>query len=465
MTTRPRLVEALRRLGLWRWLPWAGWLALMLGGLTQAVLAATTVTVGSDPSKSVLQGRLVTPDAIIDGELVIDGETITCVAVDCPDPPGATRFVISDAYIVPGFIDAHNHVAYNVLPKWTPPKRYQNRGQWQRAAAYKAFKQPYARLKDHDHLFCEMVKYGELKALLSGVTTIQGTAPNQACFRTLIRNAENQNELGTPPSYIRTFILDIKSFKGPPPKWAVTKAFVVHLAEGVDGPSRQEFATLKQKGLLTAQTAIIHGTAFGDSEFAQMARVGAKLIWSPQSNLALYGQTTNIKLAVQHGVLVSLGVDWNPTGSDTIFDELRVAAKVNEENFAHTIADGDWLKLITVNPATALALETQIGKLAAGFKADVTVLEAHDPDPGRSLLKTQLPDVHMVWVGGELLYGDETVLEQVKAGVCEAFQVQGANKRVCVKDTKEPVAKSTQTKAEIQARLLAHYPQLAPLAP
>ncbi len=184
--------------GVFRMLRRELWIAVVLFGLTHAALAATTITVGTDPSKSVLKGRLITPEEIIDGELVIDGDTITCVAVDCQDPPGATIFLISDAYIFPGLIDAHNHVAYNVLPKWTPPKLYKNRGQWQRASAYKAFKQPYTQLKDHDKLFCEMVKYGELKALLSGVTTIQGTSPNQACFRTLIRNAENQNELRTP---------------------------------------------------------------------------------------------------------------------------------------------------------------------------------------------------------------------------------------------------------------------------
>jgi cytosine/adenosine deaminase-related metal-dependent hydrolase len=236
------------------------------------------------------------------------------------------------AYIFPGFIDAHNHAAYNVLPKWTPPKRYQNRGQWQRAQAYKQFKAPNSRLKDQDKLFCEMVKYGELRALLSGITTIQGTSPDQACFRTLIRNAENQSELPITPAHLRTYILDIRSFKGTV-DWTVTRAFVVHLAEGIDPHSREEFRILKQKGLLTAQTAIIHGTAFEEAEFAEMAQVGAKLIWSPQSNLALYGQTTHITLAVLQGVPVSLGVDWHATGSDTLFDELCVASQLNRDQF------------------------------------------------------------------------------------------------------------------------------------
>jgi 5-methylthioadenosine/S-adenosylhomocysteine deaminase len=113
------------------------------------------------------------------------------------------------------------------------------------------------------------------------------------------------------PAHIRSYILDIKSWDLKV-DWTVTKSYVFHIAEGVDEKSRAEFDTLKQKGLFRAETAIIHGTAFGENEFKQMAQVGAKLIWSPQSNLVLYKKTTNIKLALQNGVLVSLGVDWNP---------------------------------------------------------------------------------------------------------------------------------------------------------
>ncbi len=196
-----------------------------------------------------------------------------------------------------------------------------------------------------------------------------------------------------------------------------------------------------------------------------MAQVGAKLIWSPQSNLVLYGKTTNIRLALQQGVLVSLGVDWNPSGSDNIFDELRVAAQVNESQFDNAIADSDWIKMITVNPSKALALDSEIGKLAQGLKADITVLQSKNSDPHQSLLNTHLQDVQMVWVGGNLLYGNKTVVEKVKPTQCEALTVHGSEKRVCVKDTKENVPKATQTLSEIQAILQANYSNLAPLTP
>ena len=427
--------------------------------------AAITVAVGTDPSKQILKGKIITPDQILDGEVVIEGETITCVAVDCDDPAGATVFTISNAYIFPGFIDAHNHVAYNFLPKWTPPKLYQRRAQWQATQSYKVFKKPYDELKEKG-LTCEIIKYGEIKALISGVTTIQGTSPGSSCIRVLIRNAENQNKLGLKSSYIRTYILDISTFTGAI-DWNVTKSFVVHLAEGLDTDdrSRNEFNILKQKGLFTGQTAIIHGTAFREAEFKEMAQVGAKLIWSPQSNLVLYGKTTNIRLALQQGVLVSLGVDWNPSGSDNIFDELRVAAQVNESQFDNAIADSDWIKMITTNPAKALALDGHIGRLAQGLKADITVLTSKNSDPHESLLNTHLQDVQMVWVGGNLLYGNKNTLEKVKSGQCEDLKVYGSNKKICVKDTTEQIPKNDQTLTVIKDILQQAYPGLAPLTP
>ena len=67
-------------------------------------------------------------------------------------------------------------------------------------------------------------------------------------------------------------------------------AVYVHLAEGVDARSHDEFAELKQANLLTAATIIIHGTALTPADLDDVAAAGAKLVWSPQSNLRLYGR-------------------------------------------------------------------------------------------------------------------------------------------------------------------------------
>ena len=398
--------------------------------LVPAVAQGTTsVTKGTDPTKQILRGSIIQPDAsVLLGEVVIEGDTITCVAVNCLDPPGASVFVISDAFIFPGFIDAHNHVAYNFLPKWSPPKLFAHRGLWQSAPTYKAFKAPYdAMLKS---VPCEMVRYGEIAALISGITSVQGT-PNRVCNKGLVRNIENQNDLPTlSADHIRTSVLSISSFKDQI-DFTKTRSFVPHIAEGIGETPRKEFDVLKAKGLLRSETAIIHGTAFGEAEFVEMGKVGAKLIWSPQSNLALYAQTTNIPLALKHGVEVSLGVDWNPSGSDTIFDELRVAKQVDEEQWGSVIGDALIVQMITANPARALAVAHLLGSIETGRKADLTIIRSRDAVPGRSLLRNGVADVEMVWIGGELLYGIAGVVQTMRPSGCEPVMVQGAAKRIC----------------------------------
>ena len=42
---------------------------------------------------------------------------------------------------------------------------------------------------------------------------------------------------------------------------------------------------------------------------------GGRMVWSPFSNLLLYGRTADIARAKQEGVLMALGSDWSPTGS------------------------------------------------------------------------------------------------------------------------------------------------------
>jgi cytosine/adenosine deaminase-related metal-dependent hydrolase len=52
--------------------------------------------------------------------------------------------------------------------------------------------------------------------------------------------------------------------------------------------------------------------------------LGAKLVWSPLSNLLLYGQTALVYDALKAGVLVLLGTDWSPSGSRHLLDELNI---------------------------------------------------------------------------------------------------------------------------------------------
>ena len=58
-----------------------------------------------------------------------------------------------------------------------------------------------------------------------------------------------------------------------------------------------------------------------------MKDAGAKLVWSPQSNLRLYGETTLAAEALDVGVTMGLGADWLPSGSQSLLHEMKVARR------------------------------------------------------------------------------------------------------------------------------------------
>src|SRR6185369_7406125 len=195
-----------------------------------------------------------------------------------------------------------------------------------------------------------VVKYAEVASMLAGETAIQGASADPRSDGILIRNIDNDAfdariappRIGSIGGFGGTDLADLLSGL----RDGRYDAWMVHLAEGVRDADRRpgdpvsaraEFETLKSLGLLTDQTVIIHGTALERSDFARMraaptARtdgvgdgLGAKLVWSPLSNLLLYGETTNVYDAIAEGVLVSLGTDWTPSGSRTLLHELKIA--------------------------------------------------------------------------------------------------------------------------------------------
>ena len=88
---------------------------------------------------------------------------------------------------------------------------------------------------------------------------------------------------------------------------------------------------------MTDATVLVHGVGLEPEDFYEMAHApaaradgvgdgkGAKLVWSPLSNLLLYGKTAAVYDALAAGVLISLGTDWTPSGSPNLLTELKVA--------------------------------------------------------------------------------------------------------------------------------------------
>ena len=126
---------------------------------------------------------------------------------------------------------------------------------------------------------------------------------------------------------------------------------------------------------------------------------GAKLVWSPLSNLLLYGKTAAVYDALAAGVLVSLGTDWTPSGSPNLLTELKVADRALRDasllgarrHIVPGLAPGTrraitarpnarsiklLVEMVTINPARAVRWDDQVGSIEVGKVADLLVIDA-----------------------------------------------------------------------------------------
>ena len=124
-------------------------------------------------------------------------------------------------------------------------------------------------------------------------------------------------------------------------------------------------------------------------------------MWSPFSNIWLYGDTTDVLAARRHGHLVCLGSDWSPSGTKNLLGELKVAALWNDEALGGALDARELGAMATANAGDALARcwGVDVGRLRPGALADVLVttnrLRPGD-DPHENLLRVDERGVRLV---------------------------------------------------------------------
>lgn len=448
----------------------------------------------------LLQGVVVTPDAAFEGEVLVDGDLIACVATSCAGHPLAAdaSVVQTHGVIYPGMIDAHNHILFDIFDEthWSPSKVYSNHNQWPNEAKYKALvdTKQYLNGETSTASFgCEMNKYGELKALIAGTTSVQGSAnpADKQCYGSVARTIDQSpNDLGFDKIQTATIFPSRSAADAVCNNMlsGKTDAYAIHVGEGVDATARREYATLgtittSPECLLNEKTAIIHGTALGDAELTSVAAHGISIVWSPRSNVFLYGggvdftKTTNVPLALQKGINIALAPDWSIGGSQNMLDELRFADQVDNAAFGNLLSPRDLVNMVTINAAKALGVERVLGSLEVGKKADLFVVPGNIGAPYDAILAATPRTVRLVMVNGRLLYGDAQV-QGLGADnqSCETLDVCTGAKFVCVAESNATVTnKLGQSFTEIKNALdtgLAAYDALdltpynfSPIAP
>jgi cytosine/adenosine deaminase-related metal-dependent hydrolase len=353
------------------------------------------------------------PVALVNGRIVAEGGTASSVRfssrildIDSRPEPRDVVFDVEGAFVLPGLVNAHDHLELNHFGRVKFRDAYENASTWIDDMRPRLREDPCIR-DGRTHRLRDRLLVGGLKNLLSGVTTVSHHNP---FYRELRR--------GFPVRVVRrygwahSFFLErgpvgADGERGPDVADAYRRTppdapFLVHLAEGFDASAKEELTRLRELGCLGENTVLVHGVGLSSEDWRSIRRAGAGLVWCPSSNRFLLGRTALVDrfLADEPSSMnsIALGTDSRLSGARDLLAELRAARN------AANVEPGDLMRMATSNAARLLRVEGA-GKIAPGAPADLLVIPPLARDPATALLEVERSGILLVASGGRPLVG------------------------------------------------------------
>ncbi len=399
-------------------------------------------------SKIVLRGDVLGLEkTYAGGSVVIEGNKITYVGCD-PDLSNATVITCPDAVISPSFINGHEHVSYsNSRPgKWAD-ERFDHRYDWRKGA------------NGHTKVPSEQPMHGEvieLRAIMAGTTGIFGSTGNvtglarnidvnaiegiKSTYQTFPLGDSSKNYTSVSScsnyEYHKSVNTAISNFADKPEEKC---PYGPHIAEGINQGAYNELRCLNGMGIdgngtgakdiFNKNLAVIHGVAATPEIVSQMAENSVKLVWSPRTNISLYGDTAQAPMYDTMGVTIGLGTDWIYSGSATVLRELACIDDLNQNYYGKYFSDYKIWKMPTYNNAVAFGLDGILGQIKEKYIADLAIFKKYPNvrESYRAVIDAESKDVTLVMIDGKMMYGDANLMDKG-----DDINVCGVNKKANV---------------------------------
>lgn len=371
----------------------------------------------------------------------------------CASLPGhAYRIDLRDHVIVPGLINAHEHLHLNAVPPLPTGAPFANSYAW--IAAFQAhFRNPLvvAALAVPKTL---RLRHGALKNLLAGTTCVAHHDPwhpalDVADFPVaLLRDYGWSYALGW-PAY-------------GPPAWHSFDAtpsdrpWMIHLAEGTDATARAELSQLDALGCLAPNCVLVHGVGLRERDIDRIIETGAVVVWCPTSNRNLLGRTLDPRRLQAAGRL-ALGSDSRLSGARDLLEELRSVVDTGALGARAALA------LATTDAARILRMPRR-GHLAAGAHADLLIVADRGGDAARSVVGIERSRIRAVVRDGVPCIADPDFAGWFEAAGVETVPVTlDGRPKLLAKALADPALLALEPGLELVSRMdeLAREPVLA----
>jgi cytosine/adenosine deaminase-related metal-dependent hydrolase len=300
--------------------------------------------------------------------------------------PLRDRIDASGYIALPGLINAHDHLEFNLYPRLGRGP-YRSSREWANDI-YHPDRDPVRRHQKVPKAI--RLRWGGLKNLLNGVTTV--------CHH----NCRDDPTLddGFPVRVLKRFgwahsiefSMDVRElFRGTPRTWP----FIIHLGESTNDGGRREIFQLDAMGALDRRTVLVHGVGLDIPGLALVRERRASVIWCPSSNLFMLGRTIDATALLRDNIPVALGSDSSLTAAGDLIDELQVARQfVDPPTLYH---------MVTEIPREMLVVPRRPG--------DVILFADHQSTPADTLVSGARPD--LVLIGGRVALVSDTFKERL----------------------------------------------------
>jgi 5-methylthioadenosine/S-adenosylhomocysteine deaminase len=396
------------------------------------------------------QDRVLKADVLLHGREII---AIGRVSTDC-----MTRVVEAEGCaVIPGLVQAHVHLAQTLMRGMAddlPLLDWLRKRVWPLEAAH------------DDATLAASAELGLSEAMLGGTTTLldMGTVHAhdvvmEACSRAGVRAISGKAMMdqgeGIPPSLRESTSASLLEGERLAARWRGAAAgrlgyawaprFVLscseELARGVverardrgdlihthaaEHPAEREavrrahddddVAVLRRWGIAGPRAVIAHGVQLRDDEGRDLARDGTRIVHCPSANLKLGSGIARVVELDRLGVNLALGADGAPCNNNLdAWTEMRHAALLAKvRSGPDALPARRALRLATIDGARALGLDSLVGSIERGKRADLAVVRVDRPhaEPGgdvfsRLVYACGARDVVHVLIDGELVVKD-----------------------------------------------------------
>lgn len=293
----------------------------------------------------------------------------------------------SHCYVYPGLINAHDHLEMNLYWKLGSPP-YRNYVEWTNDV-YRP-DDPLIRRVQSVPLI-DRLRWGALKNLLSGVTTVFHHNPyyRRHMWRLpvdVLRHYDWHHSL---------------ALTGPVRRKKRRRPLFIHTGEGIDDLAHDEVLALDRQGFLDGQTVLIHAIALSNDMIERVRTTLTPIVWCPSSNDFLFGQTAPVRqLDLDR---VALGTDSTMTGSPSLFEEMQTALK-------YDIAPETILKMVTLHPSYLIGRPMLTSKR---YPKSLILVRRQQNNYAANLIHSTTEDLEGVIVRGRVRLAASNILSQL----------------------------------------------------